>query len=236
MMSRKFAKRSQAGFTMIEMMISVALIILVVGAIFRQIQRSQASYRVEDQKLDMTQQEREFIDQFTRDLRQAGYPGPFTFGITPPVNLSDTRLSAGITSISPTSVTMEGDLDNSGQVQIVTYSYVAGGATCPCIQRSTTPKAGGAIQSYIAVRNLVNPAALNPPRPGIFAAYQANGNGVGLPLVLAAGATTNDGSYANLHAIKSVQVTFTIQNSTTRELNGKSMQVTMTGMARIPND
>ena len=236
MMSSKFGRRSQSGFTMIEMMISLLLMFIVVGAIFRQIQRSQASYRVEDQKLDMTQQEREFIDQFTRDLRQAGYPGPFTFGIAPPVNLADPRLSAGITSISPTSLTMEGDLDNTGQVQIVTYSYVAAGASCPCIQRTTTPKAGGAIQTYAAVRNLVNPATLNPPLPGIFAAYKANGGGVGLPLVLAGGATTNDGSYASLHAIKSVQVTFTIQNSTTRELNGKSMQVTMTGMARIPND
>ena len=215
-------------------MISVLLILIVVGAVFRQLQRAQASYRVEGQKIDLTQQEREFIDQFARDLRQAGYPAPSSFGILPPVNLADTRVSAGITAISPTSITVEGDLDNTGQVQIVTYAYNNSTTfPCPCIQRTVSLKAGGAAPAtYVEVQNLLNPGAA-----GIFTAYKADGVAApGLVLTLPAGATTKDSTYALLRQIRSVRVTFTLQG-TARELNGQTpIQVTMTGRARVPNN
>jgi type II secretory pathway pseudopilin PulG len=224
----------RAGFTLLESMISVMLIMIVVGAIFRQMQKAQAGYRVEGQKVDLTQQEREFIDQFTRDLRQAGYPGPYTTGVTPPVPLADAKISAGITAISPTSLTLEGDLDNSGTVQVVTYSYNNSTVfPCPCIQRTIAAKGGaGAPTTYIEVQNIVAPGP-----QGIFLAYDANGTPqAGLALALAAGATTDDDTYKQLHRIKSVRVAFTLQGPA-NELNGRTpVQVTMTGMGRIPND
>lgn len=222
------------GFTLLEMMISVLLILIVVGGIFRQMQKAQAGYRVEGQRIDLTQQEREFIDQFTRDLRQAGYPAPIGFTTPPVANLSDVRVAAGITAISPTSITMEGDLDNTGQIQVVTYTYNnAAVFPCPCIQRTVAPKAGGVpAATYIEVQNLVDPGAA-----GIFLPYKAGGVSVpGLNMTLPAGAPLNDPTYGQFQKIKSVRVTFTLQGQG-RELNGKTpIQVTMTGMARIPNN
>lgn len=230
----KCKKIRSTGFTLLESMICVLLIMVVVGAVFSQMRKAQASYRVEGQKVDLTQQEREFIDQFARDLRQAGYPGPYTVGVTPPVPLNDVRISAGVTAISPNSLTLEGDLDNSGKVQIVTYSYNnSTNFPCPCIQRTVATKDGIlAPATYTEVQNMVDPGA-----QGIFLAYDANGNAQpGLALTLPAGATTKDANYLQLHQIKSVRVTFTLQGQS-RELNGSTpIQVTMTAMGRIPND
>lgn len=230
-------KKAKRGFTLLESMISVALILIVVGGIFRQMQKAQASYRVEGQKIDLTQQEREFIDQFTRDLRQAGYPAPISITNPPVTNLGDARVSAGITAISPTSITIEGDLDNTGAVQVVTYTYNNSTTfPCPCIQRTVVPKAGGAPATYIEVQNL-----LDPGLAGIFTPYEISGTGAtgavpGLSLTLPGAAPLNDNTYAQLRKIKSVRVTFTLQG-TSRELNGKTpIQVTMTGMARVPNN
>lgn len=225
------------GFTLLESMICVAILLIMMWAVFHQVNKAQASYRVEGQKTDMTQQEREFIDQFTRDLRQAGYPSPVTSGITPPpagLDLTNPTIAAGITAMSPTSITMEGDIDNTGTVQVVTYSLnPAAVAPCPCIQRTVTPKGGGgAAAPYIEVQNVLVPGA-----QGIFLAYDANGAPqAGLNLALPAGATTKTLAYTQLHQIKSVRVTFTLQG-TANELTGATpAQVTMTGMARIPND
>jgi prepilin-type N-terminal cleavage/methylation domain-containing protein len=224
---------TKRGFTLLESMISVLLITIVVGAIFRQLQKAQAGYRVVGQKLDMTQQQRDFIDQFTRDLHQAGYPAPLASGLGNPVALSNTQVAAGITLISPTVLTMEGDIDNSGAVRVVTYSFINPGA-CPCsIQRTIAPKTGGPATTYTAVENLIDPGA-----QGIFTAYGANGSNLGLipALALPVGATSADVSYQNMKKIRSVRITFTLQG-TSREMNGTTpSQVTMTGMARIPND
>lgn len=235
MRDTKFRNNRRVGFTLVESMISVLLILIVVGGIFRQMQRAQAGYRVEGNKLDMTQQQRDLIDLFTRDLHQVGYPAPFSSGLGNVVPLDDTRVSAGITSISTTSLTMEGDLDNTGVVQVVTYSLNKPGGACPCsITRTVGSKDGATIpvSTYTPVQNLIDPGA-----QGIFTAYAANGGGVGLPQVLPGGATSGDLSYATMKTIRSVRITFTVQSRLSRELNGKTpIQVTMTGMARIPND
>ena len=63
-----------SGFTLLETMVAVLIMTIVVGAIFSQINRAQKNMRVEGQKLDLTQQQGEFLDQFARDLHQAGFP------------------------------------------------------------------------------------------------------------------------------------------------------------------
>lgn len=230
----KCEKNRGAGFTLLESLVAVALILIVVGAIFHQMGKAQAGYRVEGQKVDLTQQQRAFIDQFTRDVRQAGYPGPLTVGLTPPVPLNNNSISAGITSISPNSLTMEGDLDNSGKVLVVTYSYNPSTTfPCPCIQRTVASKDGTiAPATYIEVQNVVDPGP-----QGIFTPYEANGAALpGLALSLPAGADTHDDTYSKLQAIKSVRVTVTLQGQG-KDMNASTpIQVTMTGMARVPND
>lgn len=216
-------KNAHAGFTLVETLAAVLILTILLAGVFSQINRAQINYRVEGQKLDLTQQQRQFLDQFTRDLHQAGYPAPASLGLPSPMSLNLTQLSAGITAISATSVTMEGDLDGSGTVQVVTYDY---NPACNCVERSTAPKGQPAGTAYPEVQQCI---------AGSFEAYDAAGNAIALPLTLKAGALSNDPSYASLRQIKAVRVTFTVQ-ALSREANGATpLQVNMTAMARIPN-
>jgi len=224
----KMKARKQRGFSLLELLMVVLLLTIVVAAVFSQIERAQVRYRVEDQKLDLTQQEREFIDQFTRDMHQAGYPSPTLYGTQ--FDLTSQFTAAGIWYVSDTEVRMEGDVDGDGIVDEVVYTYVAGAAPCPCLRRSSTPKVAGLLPSaqiagttYTQVENLV-PINGTP----VFAAYDAGGNQVSGSV-----ATVNNNGLKN---IKSIRITLTTQGVTKDNDLQKSIQVTMTGMARLVNN
>ena len=68
--------RVTAGFTLIEMLISLAILVIVTGAVFQQINSMQKKSASEAVNVDLTQQSREFINQTVRDLHMAGFPGP----------------------------------------------------------------------------------------------------------------------------------------------------------------
>ncbi len=215
------------GFSLLETMAAVLILSIVVGAVFSQINKAQQVYRTEGQKLDLTQEQRSFIDQFTRDLHQAGYPSTNSFNNQVGPNANSTAV--GLTSISTTSLTLEGDLDGTGVVQVVTYGYddgsgFSGSGTnpCPCMQRSIAPKGQPAGTASIAAQNIVAPG-----NSGVFTAYLANGSQVGISPAVVAPST--------LHTIKSVQVAFTLQ-ATGKDVNGTPIQIGMTGMARLPNN
>ncbi|HET9284573.1 MAG TPA: prepilin-type N-terminal cleavage/methylation domain-containing protein [Candidatus Angelobacter sp.] len=227
-MKKKTKSLRQGGFSLLELLMVILLLSIIVGALFSQIERAQVRYRVEDQKLDITQQEREFIDQFTRDLHQAGYPAPTVYGGQ--YDLTSNFTAAGVWSISDTDLHMEGDVDGTGVVSVVEYSYVAGASPCPCLRRSVTPKQPGLAPSaqvpgttYTQVENVV-PLAGQP----IFAAYDASGNKLSssIPLV------NNNG----LSNIKSVRITVTTQGTNKDSDTKRDIQVTMTGMARLVNN
>ncbi len=226
---KKFSEsdKCERGFSLIETMAAVAILTIVVGAIFNQNNKAQQVYRVEGQKLDLTQEQRSFIDQFTRDLHQAGYPSTNSFNNQVGPNANSTAV--GLTSISATSLTLEGDLDGSGVVQVVTYAYDdgsdfsgSGRNPCPCMQRRIAPKGQPAGTASIAAQNIVPPG-----NNGIFTGYLANGSQVAISPAVVAPST--------LRTIKSVQVSFTLQ-ATGKDANGTPIQLGMTGMARLPND
>src|SRR3954452_21119302 len=76
---RKKIKDPQAGFSLIELMVVVAVLLIVMGAVTYQIQMVQKRYSVEEQRIDVSQESREFFDQLVRDLHQAGYPNSKMF-------------------------------------------------------------------------------------------------------------------------------------------------------------
>jgi prepilin-type N-terminal cleavage/methylation domain-containing protein len=212
----------QRGFTLIELLMVVLLLSIVVGAVFSQIDRAQVRYRVEDQKVDLTQQEREFIDQFTRDLHQAGYPSAAMFGGIG----TATQIALGLTSLSNNDIVIEGDVDGDGAVETVEYSYFDGSGwtssapnPCPCIRRSQVPKgtAAGATTTFTQVQNVVGTT--------FFRAFDAGGGTITLPA-----------SAGDLPKIKTVQITLTTQGAAQDSDAHNSIQVTMTGMARLVNN
>jgi len=211
----------QRGFTLIELLMVVLLLSIVVGAVFSQIDRAQVRYRVEDQKVDLTQQEREFIDQFTRDLHQAGYPSAPMYGGSATAN----QVALGVTSLSSNDIVFEGDVDGDGLVDVVEYSYFDGSGwtssapnPCPCIRRSQLAKgAAGPATTYTQVQNVIGTS--------FFTAFDVNGNSITLPV-----------SAGNLSKIKTVQLALTTQGVVQDNDAHKSIQVTMTGMARLVNN
>jgi prepilin-type N-terminal cleavage/methylation domain-containing protein len=147
---------SQAGFSLLELVIVVAILTIVMAAVFNGVnlvtQRSQA----EQVKVDLVQEGREFVDEFERDLHQAGYPNcrmVATAGATNCDYFTNTnvaynsKVAAGLVYVSSTKIIFEGDVDGDGGVDSIQYRLVdsAGNyppsGTCPCIiQRSQVTK------------------------------------------------------------------------------------------------
>lgn len=151
-----------AGFSLLELVLVCAILGIVLASVFSGISITINRSQAEQTKVDLTQEGREFIDEFERDLHQAGYPncrmvGTAVAGILvanscpPPNDLSavaqNTSIAVGLVYVSNTKVIFEGDVDGDGVVDEVQYELVdsAGNypptTNCPCtIKRSQLPK------------------------------------------------------------------------------------------------
>ncbi len=180
-------KRATAGFTLIEMLISLAILVTVTGAVFEQINSMQKKSASEAVNVDLTQQSRDFINQTVRDLHMAGYPGP---GMYSNAVVRPSLVANGLVRVSSTEILMEGDVNNDGTVQSVDIVYVGSDPNdpnCPCIRRSAQPKIDA--DSFSQPTNLLytETQQIFPPGSGagqsgedLFAYYDQNGNPLNL--------------------------------------------------------
>src|SRR5215510_11450708 len=129
---------SKQGFSLIEVLIVLVVLLVVSGAVFQMINLSNERSATEQTKLDMFQEAREFMDQMSRDLRQAGYPNPRnvdqTVLIQDPIK-NDRHAAVGIVKIDDGDLWFEGDVDGSGLVSVVRYHLEPTGNNCPCLKR-----------------------------------------------------------------------------------------------------
>jgi len=152
----KIRNRREQGFTLIEMLAAVCLMVIVVGVAVKGMQDLQTRNFAESSKVDTVQETRDFIDQMVRDIHGVGYPPPVVvtsigsaasacsdgFGVATSIR-NNVSVACGIVSWSPTSMVYEGDLDGSGTVSAVFMKIVTptGLTTCPCIlQRGVESK------------------------------------------------------------------------------------------------
>lgn len=250
-------KRIANGFSLLELMMVIFLLTMILGVVFTQINKAQTRYKVEDQKLDLTQQERDFVDQFTRDLHQEGFPTTAMYGNR--LDINSKQVSAGVWYASATDIWMEGDLDDNELVQETRYHYDDGTTwtgtgtnPCPCIRRSSVPKVDGLYpwdpnqttpQYYTEVQNLI-PVTGQP----LFQIYDSTGSVVcpvalvnsqcpaGWSILLGSGTTVDQNAKKALQAIKAIRITLTTQATTPDGDNHQSIQVTMNGTAMLPNN
>src|SRR5437899_7728252 len=113
-----------SGFSLLELMIVLIILLSISAAIFQTINLTTQRSSAEQTKVDMFQEAREFMDQMSRDLRQAGYPGPrnldfSVFTQTPLIN--DLHGAAGLVKVDTGDLWFEGDADGSGAVSVVVY-------------------------------------------------------------------------------------------------------------------
>ena len=141
-------KSSARGFSLIELMISIVILMIILAALFQVISMVQQRTSAEQTKLDMFQEAREFMDQMSRDLHQAGYPSPRNFlksGIlTASPVFNDFRTAAGLIKVDAGDLWFEGDVDGTGNVSVVRYHLDTSTTNgCPCLKRSQLQKQTG---------------------------------------------------------------------------------------------
>jgi len=140
-------KSKSYGFSLVELMIVIAILGIICGSVFKVIELTMQRSSAEQNKLDMSQEGREFMDQMSRDLRQSGYPNPRNFTpdaltVTPAEN--DSHVAIGLVKIAPDELWFEGDIDGTGTVSVVHYHLDTSTTNnCPCLKRSQLPKVDG---------------------------------------------------------------------------------------------
>jgi prepilin-type N-terminal cleavage/methylation domain-containing protein len=203
-------KRQQRGFTLIEMLIVIAILATVTGGIFLQLNTAQQRINTEQIKVDNFDEARDFVDQFFRDINQIGYPNGRMMNFLSPTLLTaqgDSHVAVGLVQIDGNSIWFEGDVNGTGVVQSVQYKINgSGGTTCPyCLQRSSVDKANATapLSQAASWGTEVNDVITSP----IFTYFDTSGAAfTALPADIISDPT-------HLAKIKTIHISLTIQNN-----------------------
>ena len=234
MKTRNLARRLQHGFSLIEMMLVVAIMGVISAGILSQMNEAQQRGYSEQVKLDNFQEARDFVDQFFRDINQIGYPSsrlvdttsltwsPALYTQTSAGTnytwaspyITDNRMAIGFVSIDANAVQFEGDMIGNGVVQSIIYKINGSGSCLLCLQRSQVDKvagnplpttSGGA--QGLNWGTEVNDVLTNP----IFSYFKADGTQIpnaSLPLDI-----STSGGAQTLASIKTIKISLTIRNN-----------------------
>ena len=229
--------RSQGGFSILEMMVALAIMTIISGVVFQQLNLAMQRSTAEQRKMDLFQEAREFMDQMTRDIRSTGYPNPRNVegGQFDPTSEPDSQhLAAGLVKIDAGELWFEADVTGNGQVSVIHY-FLDTDATkpgCPCLRRSETLKVDGDPVTdqnqpnyQVEVQNVLNGTADNP----IFTAYKSDGTKATLPIQM------DDVPSSPVADINSIRVTLTVQSKIPDAKTGARPIVSLVSTARLNN-
>jgi prepilin-type N-terminal cleavage/methylation domain-containing protein len=222
-----FRNRFQRGFSILELMIVLAILSVVTGGIFLQLQTAQQRVAAEQVKVDNFDEARDFVDQFFRDINQIGYPNGRMASFAP--TISDNRVAVGLVRIDNNAIWFEGDVSGSGVVQSVQYMINGSGNCALCLQRSQIAKAAGTNplnQGPPVWGTEVNDVITNP----IFTYFDTNGNQIN---ALPADINANG---AVLASVKTIHINLTIQNNAVIDIKTKQpIQTNFEGEVSLNN-
>lgn len=153
MKNKRTTRNRQHGFSLIELLVAIGILMVIMGIVFQQVDLVQKRSRQEEVKLDIFQTAREFIDQMTRDIHQAGFPNGKMYANSADRDPGRDINAVGIFYISPTEIHFQGDVDADGIVDYVAYKLVpqsttAGDENCPCLRRSQLQKSPSTASPY----------------------------------------------------------------------------------------
>jgi prepilin-type N-terminal cleavage/methylation domain-containing protein len=236
------------GFSLIELMVVIAIISIVLAAILTQVEQLQQRATAEQGKVDDFQQARDFLDQMFRDARAMGYPNIHNFDTTittwspafcstSPTNsclANDSRLAVGLVKLTPTQLEFEGDVDGSGNVSVVSYMVNGSGSCSTCIQRAQVLKVTGdnvtgqtnlTSSAYsVEVQNVQNTTA-------IFTAYDINGNQISL-----GSGIDMDNNPTTIDTVRTIQILLKIASpSAIDPKTGAQLEADIDGRVQVSN-
>ncbi|MGB8128725.1 MAG: type II secretion system protein [Candidatus Angelobacter sp.] len=237
-------RKATTGFTLIEVLVSLAILVTVTGAVLEQINSMQKKSASEAVNLDLNQQARDFMSQTVRDLHMAGYPTASMYSVDPLARPS--MVANRLVRVSSTEILLEGDVNNDGAVESVDIAYVANDPNdpnCPCIRRSAQAKINA--DSFNQPKNLlytetqqVFPPGTQPGQSGedLFEYYDQNGNtvpiGSGLDISTPATSTTQSGQ-ALISSIKTVKINLTLLTNQRDPVTGNFVHTSMSASSRL---
>lgn len=219
----KIKTSANRGFTLLELMVTIAILSIVFGVVAKGIVQVQQRNTVEVNKVDLTQETRQFMDQITNDIHQAGFPTIRMFDPVLAYTTASNQVAAGLTFVSGNEVDFQGDVDGTGKVSDVVIRVIPAGGPCPCtVQRGTVAKTvGGAPVYYTELDNLQNPT--------VFTAYGSDGGVIPLPTVV-------DLTGVALKNINAIGITLWVQSTVPDSQTKTFPTVTMVSQAKLDNN
>jgi prepilin-type N-terminal cleavage/methylation domain-containing protein len=222
---RQTSLLSQEGFSLLELVIVCAILSIVLGSVFSGIDLTTQRSQAEQTKVGLTQEGREFVDEFERDLHQAGYPNcrmikapglgaapncPTDYSSANATVATYSGVAVGLVYVSNTEVIFEGDVDGDGVVDTVQYRLLDSAlnypptGTCPCtIQRSQRAKVNGTMP--LSQPTTFSQELQNVVNSGVPAGTAAYGGGLAIAGNTAWGAS-NTAYYAAVSSFKDYPV------------------------------
>jgi prepilin-type N-terminal cleavage/methylation domain-containing protein len=250
---KKNHNNSQSGFTLLELMIVMAVFLVVMAAVLLQSRTVTQRAAAERNQMDIFQEAREFMDQMSRDLRQIGYPNSRNFYHTVLNNggtqdpTTSTLAAVGLVKAGSGDLYFEGGVDEaSGNVLYTQYSVdTSTTGNCPCLKRSQQFRAatpGSETPSWSTeVQNVQNASDPNNP---IFRYYMQGGlqeisasnipvSGATFPVTWdATGATPNNEVLAMIDTIK---ITLVVQSPYADSQTRVKPIITLVSTVRVNN-
>ena len=133
---RRRARSSEAGYTILELLISTAIMVTVTGAIFSLMNPAEGNAQAQPEVADMQQRMRVTSDTLSKELMMAGagpYQGPITGSL---VNYFAPILPRRVGSMSPDPTTGPGSFKSD----VVTLAYIPNSYSQTTISQAMPPK------------------------------------------------------------------------------------------------
>ena len=245
----------QGGFTLLELMLVVAILSLIIAAVFSQLGAAQQRLATEEIRLDDFQQARDFVDQFFRDINQIGTPNmqildttqTFSPALTTQTSytyansyINDNRMAMGLVKIAPDQIWFEGSMNGNGTVQQVIYKVNGSGTCSLCLQRSQFDKAtadplltmsNSSNQNWgTEVNDIVTNNAVS-----LFRFFKYDGTEV-VPPSSGLAYTSSQANAQTLADVKTIQINLTIRNNNvTDKKTGLPIETSFEGEVSLNN-
>jgi Tfp pilus assembly protein PilW len=257
-----YSKRREAGFTLMELLISLGIFIFISGAAFGLLNSAQKRYVTDGQILSSFQEGRLALDQIVRDVNDSGYPplnefysgvSSVNYAVTPvawaPGYLTSTNCAIGTcTTPGNFDLILEEYNSSSGSMQWIRYQLSGTTLYRGTLNKSaaTDPSTAMTIANgtlYPYATNVMNNAsstqitAINNAYPGTF----PSGSAVPIFNYTCDTATTPtyctsaSSSYNNATNIRDVEITLIIQTQNADMTNGQLKLVTLNGRGHRVN-
>jgi type IV pilus assembly protein PilW len=127
------------GFSLLELLIVLAVFSFIVGGIFSNLTQSQTRYQFEQEVAEVQQTARNAVDIMEREIKLAGFPIPSYYDSALNwTSANSERVAAGFITLGATNLVFEADLLEDGIVDRVEYRL--NGTT---LERSARDKTAG---------------------------------------------------------------------------------------------